>query len=140
MWGTWTHFSSLRGLRLNQFVLHTIWWCWGDLNPTYLLLERKVTQPLCLQHHIRCILKTVKKVYSLPFDFIVGCKVSFGNILGTLVRKLLHHISSWVILPISWLPINQLYIYYTILTLICQGFNKIYFLFLSRVILGILFM
>jgi hypothetical protein len=78
-------FSSLRGLRLNQFVLHTIWYTCGDSNPI-LHLERVATQPVCLQAHNRCIPKTVKKVYSLPFDFIVG-KVSFGNILRTLSKQ-----------------------------------------------------
>ena len=100
-------FSSLRGLRLNQFVLHTIWWCWGDLNPTSLPIESRVTQPVCLQHHIRCILKTVKKVYSLPFNFIVG-KVSFGNILRTLSKQGCWTTCLWVILLLSQLPINQL--------------------------------
>lgn len=51
-----------------------------------------------LKFLFRCVPKTVKMVHSLPFDFIVGCKASFGNILGTLTRKLLHHISLQVIL------------------------------------------
>ena len=50
-----------------------------------------------LKFLFRCVPKTVKMVHSLPFNFIVG-KVSFGNILGTLTRKLLHHISLRVIL------------------------------------------
>lgn len=51
-----------------------------------------------LKFLFRCVPKTVKMVHLLPFDFIVGCKASFGNILGTLTRKLLHHISLQVIL------------------------------------------
>ena len=39
-----------------------------------------------LKFLFRCILKTVKKVYSLPFNFIVG-KESFGNILRTLSKQ-----------------------------------------------------
>ena len=61
-------------------------------------LSVKLSFYFFLKFLFRCVPKTVKMIHSLPFDFIVGCKVSFGNILGTLTRKLLHHISLRVIL------------------------------------------
>ena len=78
------------------------------------------------QAHIRCILKTVKKVYSLPFLFIVG-KVSFGNILRTLSKQ-----GCWATFSCELSYFSHSYrltnfiIYYTMLTLICQGFLKFF--------------
>ena len=56
-------FSSLRGLRLNQFVLHTIWYTCGGSNPI-LHLERVATQPVCLQAHIRDVYSKPLKKYT----------------------------------------------------------------------------